>query len=190
MNRLSEIGTRLRLLRKGKMLRQSDVADALHISRANYAKMESGELDLRTGYCILLAEYYGVTCDYILRGVEAENVDFCNSTGLLQETIDTLQDYNDDSYIKEYCDVPEDVILREKCVFATKRFLINALLMDNDFLFDVASPAEDALWHDLSSQTVKVNQFAATEAFTCFFKKFINSAALKKAVSDYQNSWE
>ena len=160
MGTCEKIGTRLWLLRKGKMLRQSDVADALHISRANYAKMESGELDLRTGYCILLADFFGVTCDYILRGVEAENVDFCKTTGLSQKTIDTLVKYEDefDRHLKDGN-------------LAARRFLINTLIQDKEFWNEVIKAYKPIDVNDESDE--RVNQFHAAIAFVNVLKKVI-----------------
>lgn len=86
----SEISTRLIHLRKEKGLTQKEIAEKLGIERTAYAKVEIGERRLSSEYCIALADLFGVTCDYILRGVSAENVDFASKTGLTEESIRTL----------------------------------------------------------------------------------------------------
>ena len=63
-----EIGNRLRKLRKEDGLKQADIAEMLDITPAGYGKYENGERDLSTAYVVDLAELYGVSCDYILRG--------------------------------------------------------------------------------------------------------------------------
>lgn len=82
---------RLQELRIYKRLSQKDVADYLGITQTAYGKIETGERGLSVEYCVQLAELYGRTCDYILRGIEAENVDICSRTGLTQNTIELLE---------------------------------------------------------------------------------------------------
>ena len=69
---------------------QQEVADALHISVSAYAKLESGTRGISSENCIALADLFGVTCDYILRGVDSQNIDICKKTALDQETLAVL----------------------------------------------------------------------------------------------------
>lgn len=57
---------RLRDLREDKDLRQADIAQVLNCSQVCYSRYESGKRDLPTEILIKLADYYGVTTDYIL----------------------------------------------------------------------------------------------------------------------------
>lgn len=57
---------RIRDLREDRDLSQQKVADVLNMSRSGYAKYETGENDIPTHILIKLADFYGVSIDYIL----------------------------------------------------------------------------------------------------------------------------
>lgn len=86
-----EIGTRLKFLREKIGKTQKDIAGVLGVTPAAYGKIEAGDRGLSSEYCIQLADYFGVTCDFLLRGISAENVDICARTGLDQKTISVLE---------------------------------------------------------------------------------------------------
>jgi len=90
-----EIGMRLCELRerdKDKNLKQKDLADLLGITPAAYGKLELGTRRLSPEYCITLADFYGVSCDYILRGMPTEYLDICKETCLNSNTLNVLQE--------------------------------------------------------------------------------------------------
>ena len=70
----------LRELREDRDLKQKDVAQILKISQQHYSKYENGEYDLTRGPLMSLANFYGVSTDYILgrtrckQGVDGLNV--------------------------------------------------------------------------------------------------------------------
>lgn len=86
----NEIGERLCALRVAKNLTQEQVANAIHTGRANYAKMEAGERDLKTEHCIALASFFGVSCDYLLRGIETNNIEPSKQYGLSNDALTHL----------------------------------------------------------------------------------------------------
>ena len=57
---------RIRDLREDRDLNQTQVARILGMSQTGYSKYETGENDLPTSVLIRLAEFYGVSIDYIL----------------------------------------------------------------------------------------------------------------------------
>src|SRR5699024_3259662 len=57
---------RLRGLRKGKDLNQTQVATVLGMSQTGYSKYETGENDIPTQVLLRLADFYGVSVDYLL----------------------------------------------------------------------------------------------------------------------------
>ena len=57
---------RLRGLRKGKDLNQAQIAAVLRISQRGYSKYETGENDIPTQVLLRLADFYGVSVDYLL----------------------------------------------------------------------------------------------------------------------------
>ena len=57
---------RLRDLREDKDLRQKDIAAVLGISQTVYSRYERGFQTIPVMHLIRLADFYGVTTDYIL----------------------------------------------------------------------------------------------------------------------------
>ena len=57
---------RLRDLREDRDLLQRDIAKLLNCSQVCYSRYESGQRDIPTDVLIKLANFYGVTTDYIL----------------------------------------------------------------------------------------------------------------------------
>ncbi|MBC8547047.1 helix-turn-helix transcriptional regulator [Clostridiaceae bacterium NSJ-31] len=64
---------RVRDLREDRDLSQGQVAKLLNVSQATYSRYESGVLDIPTETLLKLADYYGVTVDYILGRSQAPN---------------------------------------------------------------------------------------------------------------------
>lgn len=57
---------RIRDLREDRDLNQTQIAKILGMSQTGYSKYETGENDVPTTILIKLADYYGVSVDYIL----------------------------------------------------------------------------------------------------------------------------
>ena len=57
---------RIRDLREDKDMNQTQIAKYLCMSQTCYSKYETGESDVPTSILIKLANYYGVSVDYIL----------------------------------------------------------------------------------------------------------------------------
>ena len=57
---------RLRGLRKGKDLNQTQIAAVLRISQRGYSKYETGENKIPPEVLLRLADFYGVSVDYLL----------------------------------------------------------------------------------------------------------------------------
>ncbi|MGN0468463.1 MAG: helix-turn-helix domain-containing protein [Acutalibacteraceae bacterium] len=57
---------RIRNLREDRDLNQTKIAKYLGMSQTGYSKYETGENDIPTGILIKLADFYGVSVDYIL----------------------------------------------------------------------------------------------------------------------------
>lgn len=90
-NSMIEIGLRIQKLRENVGLTQAQLAKKLNVRREVVAKWETGLQDLKTVYTIKLADLLNVTCDELLRGVEAKNVTLNNEIGLENEYIETLK---------------------------------------------------------------------------------------------------
>jgi len=57
---------RIRDLREDRDLSQTDVAKMLHVSQPTYSRYESGALDVPSAVLVALAQFYGVSVDYLL----------------------------------------------------------------------------------------------------------------------------
>lgn len=57
---------RLRDLREDKDLKQRQLAEVLHVSQTTYSRYESGAIDIPSDALIKLADFYGVSTDYLL----------------------------------------------------------------------------------------------------------------------------
>ena len=66
METLKIFGQRLRTLREEKHLRQADMAGALQITLVHYQRMEYGKVNIPSLTLCCLADYFGVTTDYLL----------------------------------------------------------------------------------------------------------------------------
>jgi len=99
-NLLSNFPERLRQLRTAKALTQSELADALGVSRNSIFFYESAQ---RTPDIIVLkkiADYFGVTCDYMIgasinRSEETRNIG--DELGLTDEAIAALKQQTQDA---------------------------------------------------------------------------------------------
>lgn len=101
MGDYAEIAARLqelRLLKRlpdGKKLSQAALGQILNMSREKVAKLESGKQPLSDPEDIIaFAEFYGVSCDYILRGYAYENTQAVKELGLSNEAIEALRELN------------------------------------------------------------------------------------------------
>ena len=70
MDRRIETGNRLRALRLAKDLTQVNVAMSIGINDKTYAAIERGTRDIKIETLLKLAEFYHVSCDYLLTGTE------------------------------------------------------------------------------------------------------------------------
>lgn len=88
------IGQRIKSLREKKGLTQGQLSAELHIGRSTISQWESGLRLINVEDAIRLADYFGVSCDFFFRGVEARNLDFHGITGLSDDAIEALRQYN------------------------------------------------------------------------------------------------
>ena len=57
---------RLRTLREEKGIKQAEMADVLGCTSRNYQRIEYGESNVPATTLMILADYFGVTTDYLL----------------------------------------------------------------------------------------------------------------------------
>ena len=90
METMEEIGKRITGLRVQRGLTQEALAEELNVSRQVVAKWETGIRDIKNSHTIEIANFFSVTCDYVLRGVPAEQVDIFRQTGLTPYSVALL----------------------------------------------------------------------------------------------------
>ena len=66
METLKILAERLRLLRKEKMKKQKEIEELLKMTLRNYQRIEHGEINIPSLTLCALADYFGVTTDYLL----------------------------------------------------------------------------------------------------------------------------
>lgn len=59
-------GQRMKVLRKERKLTQTELGDILGYTNRQYQRMEYGEINVPSLTLIKLADYFGVTTDYLL----------------------------------------------------------------------------------------------------------------------------
>ena len=62
------VGGRIRKLRAERKETQAKTGKAIGVSRAAFGYYECGTRDIPTRVIIKLSDYFGVTCEYLLRG--------------------------------------------------------------------------------------------------------------------------
>ena len=91
-----EYNNRIRQLREDRDLRQIDVAEKTGIDQRTLSNYETGKTNPDSYAIIKLAQFYGVSCDYLL-GVTEYNIldlkDFADELKKISTRIDSLQKY-------------------------------------------------------------------------------------------------
>lgn len=98
-----EVGLRIAQLRETRGLSQKQLSDelgkiGLKVRRETVTQWEAGTRDLKTEYTVKLADFFGVTCDEILRGVKSENLSVAKETGLSDGAITMLRQLASDPH--------------------------------------------------------------------------------------------
>jgi transcriptional regulator with XRE-family HTH domain len=66
MNDLTKFSRRVKPLRKSKNATQTELANLLNITSRHYQEIEYGNVDLPASKLIALADYFGVSIDYLV----------------------------------------------------------------------------------------------------------------------------
>lgn len=86
MNRRNHITNRLKALREENGMNQSELGKLLNVQGAAISKYESGEVPLTGETIVSLAEYFGVTTDYLL-GVEGDTMSTEENTNEIAQRV-------------------------------------------------------------------------------------------------------
>ena len=63
------LGERLKYLRETLELKQSDIAQILHVDRSTYSYYETGKTEPSLASMVLLSRFYKISLDLMLRGL-------------------------------------------------------------------------------------------------------------------------
>ena len=84
------IGERLRELRTAKGMSQKEVAKSVNVAQSTYNLYEGDKREPAFETLCALADLFGTTCDYLLRGIETKNIALANELGLGNAAINVL----------------------------------------------------------------------------------------------------
>lgn len=84
------IGERLRELRTAKGMTQKEVAKFVNVAQSTYTLYEGDKREPPFETLCALADLFGTTCDYLLRGIETKNITLANELGLCNDAINVL----------------------------------------------------------------------------------------------------
>lgn len=127
MTTISTFAERLTDLRESKGKKRQEVADDIGISRASLEYYEKGKRKPDIEVLLKLADYYGVTCDYLLKGVKTENVSINEVTGLSDEAIDELQKGKNSVF---YTTLLNFLIVNKTLLKALNNYLLSSIYSD------------------------------------------------------------
>ena len=87
----NSIGERIKALRKDKGWGQALLAEKMNVVQSLVAKVEGGKRNLTVEETIRLAEIFGTSTDYILRGIKPDFVNVASDLGLSETAIENLR---------------------------------------------------------------------------------------------------
>ena len=107
----SELGEKIKLLRKRRNLRQDDLATVLGISRGQISNLEKGRRNLSLKQLEKLCEYFQIDMSYFLMSETTDScIELIDKTKLLFESKELTNGQKDDlftSIMKIYLDSKE-----------------------------------------------------------------------------------
>lgn len=116
------IGGRIKMLRERAELTQEALAKKLYISREKVNMWENGSRMIKGDDIAILADALKSTCDYLLRGVESDQLDINSVTALSGPAIFTLK-YLTDEHRKRWGGVLSALITHPQIMDALYYYL-------------------------------------------------------------------
>lgn len=92
---MSTFGERLRLLREEKKLAQKEIAALLKVSQSSIGKYENDERTPSPTAIVKLADFFGVSTDYLLGHSEIRNPLQTAYPGLPEEAIREIEEFKE-----------------------------------------------------------------------------------------------
>lgn len=86
-----EIGLRISQARESKGLSQKDLSEIIGVKRETITQWENAARDIKTTDIVRLSDALNISCDYLLRGISANNIPIGEQLGLSEKAIETLK---------------------------------------------------------------------------------------------------
>ena len=194
---------KLKELRIKKGLSRKALAAALEVSTASIGYYEHGDRKPDIEVLVKISNFFDVSCDYLLRGVESQNISIQSELGFDNEVIEQIR------YIKQlqYDDILSDVLLMYEIIpflDNLKRIIYNAYAFGeeetvvnevfDEFLKDMTekknmqvfvSDPENIKTHLLSACLAKYNEQNEENNDFCMYKA---KKALETVFRHYENN--
>ncbi|MGN1222051.1 MAG: helix-turn-helix domain-containing protein [Christensenellales bacterium] len=103
---------RLKELRKSNNKTQKEIAEVIQTTQSNYGKYELEQQEPNIETLKLLADYYGVSVDYLI-GHKTDSLDISFYSATAKQIVDMLPQLNNEN-LKKLCSVVEGLILGQK----------------------------------------------------------------------------
>lgn len=104
-----EIGARIRKKRIEKGISMEELAEKIGIDYSALSKIEKGTRAIQAYQAIVVADILEISCDYLLRGIEAKNLNVASELGLRNGSIEKLCMWKKTSESDEF---PANIIFR------------------------------------------------------------------------------
>ncbi|MEE1124576.1 MAG: helix-turn-helix domain-containing protein [Acutalibacteraceae bacterium] len=122
-------GERLYKLRKEKNLSQEELAELLDVSRQSISKWENDKAYPEMTRLLFMSDYFGVTLDYLMRGVE------CNEKPQESAQTETQKEYKTKNLLTIWNTFVSNLSGRQRKLMLLLYFLIVALCVAVIFAF-------------------------------------------------------
>ena len=101
INDLGSIGKRIAEKRTAKGISQKQLSEKVHVSQSIIAKIEKGERNIQNDLLIMLADELNTNTDYLLRGIDTQNINVVDDLHLNNEAVNCLRNFLESDWIME-----------------------------------------------------------------------------------------
>ena len=92
---MDALSSKIKALRKEKKKTQQNLADLLNVRRSTYGEYERGKILPPMDKLKVIADYFGVTVDYLIGNEEANNQEEIDVSQQLEVALETLKNDGD-----------------------------------------------------------------------------------------------
>lgn len=178
-----EIGERLIKLRETRGISKKQLCEELNVHRNAVSRWESGASGIDATDVARIADYFGVSCDFILRGYTAENVQLGQDTGLSNETLELLKQWHRNR--PDYDNFSEYLLSGEN-YWNLNRCVRNCVDIEKYLVLNPNAVADDVLIGGTADNWQDKADFMKYKAVQCFQR--ILDSYIERMVDDGNNN--